>query len=201
MRYAFTVPAFALAGALVTTAQAPTVLLNETFDDNGRGWREQNSPVIQTEVSDGAFRMQSIIQRQQYVVQDVGLDPTADFDIECRVEIIGGNAEWPVGLLWGHENGANFLEYLIWMDGRLRIDRNSSNTSEELMSTIASADIATGQVTNTLKLSRRGGRLTFSLNGVEQGEIPFDIPIGPRVGFVVWNEIEVRFDDFVVTQY
>ena len=201
MRYAFTVPPLVLAGVLVATAQAPTVLLNETFDDNGRGWREQTGPVIQSEVIDGALRMQSIIQRQQYVVQDVGLDPTADFDIACSVETIGGDPEWPVGLLWGHENGANFLEYLIWMDGRLRIDRNSSNTSEELTPTIASPDIVTGEGTNTLELSRRGNRLTFSVNGVEQGEIPFDIAIGPRVGFVVWNEIEVRFDDLVVTQY
>lgn len=201
MRYASTIPSLALTGVLVAAAQAPTVLLNETFDDNGRGWREQTGPVIQTEVSDGALRMQSIIQRQQYVVHDVGLDPTADFDIACKIETIGGNAEWPVGLLWGHENGANFLEYLIWMDGRLRIDRNSSNTSEELTPTIESPDIATGEATNTLELSRRGDRLTFSVNGVEQGEIPFDIVIGPRVGFVVWNEIEVRFDDLVVTQY
>ena len=55
--------------------------------------------------------------------------------------------------------------------------------------------------TDELKLSRRGDRLQFFVNGARQGEIPLTGPIGPSVGFVVRNEIEVLFDDLVVTTY
>ena len=190
-----------LAFATVAVAQTATVLLHDTFDQNDGGWREQRTSWIRTQVSEGVLRVQTVVNRQQYVVRDVGLDPTANFDIECTVEILGGNEEWPYGLVWGYENRANFLEYLIWMDGRLRIDRNSSLATEELTDTIRSPDVETGPAANMLKLSRRGERLLFYVNGTQQGEIPFSAAIGSSVGFVIWAEIDARFDNLVVTQY
>ena len=63
------------------------------------------------------------------------------------------------------------------------------------------SDVNTGFASNSLKLSRRGERLEFYVNGAKQGEIPLTGPIGPSVGFVVWNEVDVAFDDLVVTRY
>jgi len=85
------------------------------------------------------------------------------------------------------------------MDGRFRITRNASLDTQLLVPETKTADLHTGFATNALKISRRGERLQFFVNGAWQGEIPLTGPIGPSVGFVVWNEIEVLFDDLVVT--
>ena len=61
--------------------------------------------------------------------------------------------------------------------------------------------LPTGFATNELKLSRRGDRLQAYINGKQQTDVPFTDRIGPSVGFVVWNEIEVLFDNLVVTGY
>ena len=87
------------------------------------------------------------------------------------------------------------------MDGRFRITRNASLDTQLLVPETKTVDLHTGFATNELKLSRRGERLQFFVNGAAQGEIPLTGPVGPSVGFVVWNEIEVLFDDLVVTTY
>ena len=110
-----------------------------------------------------------------------------------------GNPEWPVGLVWGYRNPANFLEFVVWPDGRLRITRNGSLETVTLVDETPSADLRTGFARNELRVSRRGDRLDYFVNGVRQGEIPFSDPVAPRVGFVVWNEVEAWFDDLMVT--
>ena len=179
----------------------PTVLLQETFDDNDAGWKEQRTSWIRTGVEDGVFRITTQVNLQQTVVRNVALPAMGDFDVECTVETRRGNPDWPFGLVWGYRNPGNFLEYVIWMDGRFRITRNASLDTQSLVPETETADLHTGPATNELKLSRRGDRLQFFINGVSQGEIAFTGPIGPSVGFVVWNEIEVVFDDLVVTTY
>ena len=179
----------------------PTVLFEETFDNNDTGWKEQRTSWIRTGVEDGVFRISTQVNLQQTVVRNVALPATGDFDIECTVETRRGNPEWPFGLVWGYRNPANFLEYVIWMDGRLRMTRNASLDTQSLVPETETADLHTGFATNELKLSRRGDRLEFFINEVSQGEIALTGPVGPSVGFVVWNEVEVVFDDLVVTSY
>ncbi len=179
----------------------PDVLLHETFDENDGGWKEQRTTWIRSAVQDGAFRITTQVHLQQYVVRNVGVPATGDFDIQCMVETRRGNPEWPFGLVWGYRNPAQFLEYVIWMDGRFRISRNASLETESLVEARATPDLNTGFAMNELKLSRRGDRLLFYINGTQQGEVPFTAAIGPSVGFVIWNEIDVLFDDLVVTRY
>ena len=199
-----------LAGAVLVVAVTspgwagqtePTVLLRETFDENDGGWKEQRTTWIRSAVQDGAFRISTQVQLQQYVVRNVEIPATGDFDIQCTVETRRGNPEWPVGLIWGYRNPANFFDSVIWMDGRFRINRNGSLGTESLVDETETPDINTGFATNELKLSRRGDRLEFSINGTPQVDLPFTEAIGPSVGFVIWNEIEVLFDDLVVTRY
>ena len=121
-----------IAGALLVAASTapvwagqgePTILLHETFDDNGAGWKEQQTTWIRSSVQDGVFRITTQVTLQQTVVRNVELPATGDVDVKCTVEVRRGNPEWPVGLVWGYRNPANFLEYVIWMDGRFRITR------------------------------------------------------------------------------
>ena len=177
----------------------PIVLLEERFDNNDAGWKQQQTSWIRSGVQDGVFRITTSVNLQQTVVRNVGLPAEGDFDIECTVEKRRGNPEWPVGLVWGYRNPANFFEYVIWMDGRFRITRNASLDTVSLVPETETTDLHTGFGTNQLKLSRRGDRVQFSINGVQQGEVTLSGPIGPSVGFVVWNEIEVLFDDLIVT--
>ena len=130
----------------------PTVLLQETFDDNDAGWKEQRTSWIRTGVEDGVFRISTQVNLQQTVVRNVAWPATGDFDIACTVETRRGNPEWPFGLVWGYRNPANFLEYVIWMDGRLRITRSASLDTQSLVPETETADLHTGFATNELKL-------------------------------------------------
>ena len=188
-------------GAATALQPEPKVLLHETFDQNDGGWKEQQTSWMRSEVTDGKLFISSNRELQQYLLRDVGLSPTGDFDIECTVETRRGNPVDPIGLVWGYTNTARFLEYLIWMDGHFLISRNGSPRTEDLVEITESPDLNTGFAVNTLKLSRRGERLLFFINGRQQGEIPFTMAVGPRVGFVIWNEVRAYFDDLIVTQY
>ena len=193
--------ALLLVGSVAALAgqENATVLLAERFDNNDTGWKQQQTSWIRGGVEDGVFRITTQVNLQQTVVRNVELPAEGDFDIECTVETRRGNPEWPFGLVWGYRNPANFFEYVIWMDGRLRMTRNASLDTESLVAETVSADLHTGFATNALKLSRRGDRVRFYVNGAQQGEVALRGPIGPSVGFVVWNEIDVSFDDLVVT--
>ena len=199
-----------IAGALLVVAVTspgwagqgePTELLHETFDENDGGWKEQRTTWIRSGVQEGAFRVTTQVHLQQYVIRNVDLPATGDFDIQCTLETRRGNPEWPVGLIWGFRNPGNFFESVIWMDGRFRINRNGSLETASLIDETPTPNINTGFATNELKLSRRGDRLEFYINGRPQADVPFTEAIGPSVGFVIWNEIEVLFDDLVVTRY
>ena len=78
-------------------------------------------------------------------------------------------------------------------------DGPASLSTESLVAETRSPDLNTGFAANDLKLSRRGDQVQFYVNGVRQGALTLSGPIGPSAGFVVWNEVEVRFDDLVVT--
>ncbi len=179
----------------------PTVLLHETFDDNDGDWKEERAPWISVAVEGGQLRVGTQVTQQQTIVKDVGLPPTGDWDIACAVETHSGDPDWPFGLVWGYENRSKFFEYLIWMDGRVAIDRNGALETVQLAAPTRTPDLNTGAAKNELKLSRRGERLLYYINGRHQGDIPLTEAIGPSVGFVIWAEIEASFDDLVVTRY
>ena len=128
-----------LATALAGQEKA-TVLLAERFDNNDTGWKQQQTSWIRSGVEDGVFRISTQVNLQQTVVRNVALPAEGDFDIECTVETRRGNPEWPFGLVWGYRNPANFFEYVIWMDGRLRMTRNASLDTESLVAEIPSEE-------------------------------------------------------------
>ena len=71
----------------------PTILLHETFDDNGAGWKEQQTTWIRSSVQDGVFRITTQVTLQQTVVRNVELPATGDVDVECTVEARRGNPD------------------------------------------------------------------------------------------------------------
>jgi hypothetical protein len=183
------------------TRREARILLRETFDQNDGGWKEQQTSWINTHVRDGKYRFSANVTLQQHVVRDVRLPRTGDFDIELTAETRRGAEDAPFGLVFGYERPSYFFEYLIWMDGRARLQRNAGLDLVELTEAAPTPDLNTGFATNALKIARRGQSLLYYINGKQQGEIPFPWEIGPRIGFVIWNWIEVHFDDVVVTAY
>jgi len=179
----------------------PRVLLHDTFEKNDGGWKEQQTSWINTHVREGKYGFSANVTLQQHVVRDVGLPRSGDFDIEFTADTRRGAEDAPFGLVFGYERPSYFFEYLIWMDGRVRLQRNAGLDLVELTEATRAPELNTGFATNILKISRRGDRLLYYINGKQQGEIPFTWQIGPRIGFVIWNWIEVYFDELVVTAY
>jgi uncharacterized protein YjbI with pentapeptide repeats len=177
-----------------------TVILSEAFDDDRNNW-----PVVSDEgrtfaLSGGSYSMASKTGSQSSSTIPIRMIDNSDFQIRCRVRKRSGVDNYFFGLLWRMRDDNNFDVLSITGEGQAAVARRRQGQFVDLIDNGVVRDFVNrGNTVNELLIRKEGTRIRFFVNNHQVHEMDYETFDGGRIGFVVYNTIEVEFDDLVVT--
>jgi len=102
--------------------------------------------------------------------------------------------------VWGKRDDNNFLDFAIrGLGGILIASRQDGHFEDYVDVALLNSHVRRGNATNLLVVRKEGQRIRFLVNGYQVHEMPPRPFFGSGVGFMVFNNLNVDFDDLVVT--
>jgi hypothetical protein len=177
-----------------------TVLLSEDFRDNRNLWPEVSDAYRRFSLSDGRYTMSSKTDEGHIASIPVDINQESDFQIRCRVTKRSGDDGFGFGLVWGKRDDNNFLDFAIRGRGSILIaSRQNGQFEDHVDVKLLNEHVLPGNMTNRLVVRKEGQRIRFFVNGYQVHEMPPRSFFGNGVGFMIFNNLNVDFDDLVVT--
>lgn len=196
--------------ATATSIIAPTVILDENFDNNNNKWTVWDNEGSGASFYNGYYRF-NIKQSNNYAswlnVPGLAADQAKDFTIETRVFLHTterGNPNDSYWLLWGVGNNCkDFYAFGIYPDGRFQFGKLVANSWNGMAGAIRSAVIDTGILkANILRVEKRNQELFFYINRQKVYQAKFEsFPAGfTGVGYQFNNKKLVDVDYLYIFQ-
>lgn len=176
------------------------VLFREHFDDNRNQWKTSNDPLAPSLVVDGVYKFGSRMNARNIATVPVAFDPGRDFEIRCTVRKTRGLNGYFYGLIWGFRDENHFFNLAITASGHVAVTKIENGFTDYMNTAPENPHVHQGDDINRLKIQRRGGQLRFMVNDHLVHEMPFVPFFGDRLGFIVWQDIHLTFDDLEVEQ-
>jgi hypothetical protein len=183
-----------------------TVLFSDDFSDEESGWGSFGDRDTYKDYIDGEYLIR-IIDTQYVDWANPGLE-FGDVQIEVDAYLVEGPVENGYGLLCAYENSDNFINATISSDGYYEIWEFSFGEWEKLSEEqSANTNIIRGAIgeVNHIRLDCIGNNIILFVNDVELTSVQLDRKLRPGdVGIYAEGfeegPLEIRFDNFVVTQ-
>lgn len=207
--FSITLLVLALAALACKAVTGPPVfggrtLFRDDFSDPSSGWNRVTAPKGETDYADGMYRI---------LVDDINIDiwsnPGLDLS-DARIEVdafkVDGSRNNRFGIICRAESRTQFYTLIISSDGYYGIgyvdgERFSLLGMDSLQPTDA---IHPGSALNHLRADCIGQTLTLYVNGVKLAEVEDDRFATGDVGLIAGSYtdagVDIRFDDFVVSQ-
>ncbi len=194
----------ALAGCLPGT-QGNKVLFQDDFSDPGSGWITLRKDNQVMDYQDGSFRF--VISQPEYDYWSVPQLHFTDTHIEVDAIKVSGSDDNDFGILCRYLDNNNFYGFLISSDGYYGISQRK-NGDHRIISPegkmLFSDQIHKGAATNRISADCIGSRLALYVNGSKLVEIENSDfssgDVGLLAGTLSSPQVEIRFDNFVVTK-
>lgn len=177
------------------------VIFHETFDNNNRRWPLfANSAEARAEIKDGSFLLGSRANEWYFCTTPMSLNQNDDFEIQCTVKKLRGVDNHFFGLIWGLKDYSNFYNLALTGDGRVAVTKKEKDGFFNFNDTSTPNPAVNRQnAINKLRIKKEGSQLKLFVNDHAVHEMPFQSFFGSYIGFLVYNEIQLAFDDLVVT--
>jgi hypothetical protein len=187
--------------AVILSDQAGQIIFEERFDESSSYWPGFFVDAeARAEIREGHLLLGSRAGEWYFQVVPVALNQNDDFKIECTAQKLAGADNSLYGLIWGMKDSDNFFTLVISGDGRFVVSKKEvGKVADYLQSFFVSPHIKRHNSINTLAVEKRGDRLGLYINGHSVFTIQFEPFFGQYVGFVVYNSIQLAFDDLTVT--
>lgn len=197
----FAITAMLLIGNGVAQEDLSRVILNEPFDNNNRRWPLfANNAEARAEIKGGSFLLGSRANEWYFCTTPLSLNQQDDFEIQCTVKKLRGVDDHFFGLIWGLKDYGNFYNLTLTGDGRIAVTKKENDGFFNFNDPSTPNPVVSRQnAVNKLRIKKEGNRLKFFVNDHAVHEMPFQSFFGPYIGFLVYNEIQLAFDDLVVT--
>jgi hypothetical protein len=173
-----------------------TILLDESFADNSRGWTQQIDSVTNT-VSNGFLNIKNIGKTINYYIGTKSLISkyAGNYMISTDYKIISGTA--PFGFTFGNKDGNNFYRLLVYPSGSLLISQKLNG----VYTTILNESTSTIKSENSVNLVKSDTNCVVYINGHKVGIFDFPTPFGPYVGFYSCPQSDVSVDYLKINQF
>lgn len=195
-------------------AQAPVLLLDETFDDNRRGWETTPIAAVVRRLEGGAYCFRSSSGGATFM-QPQGLTASRDFDLEADIRPSGGLL---AGLIWGaddltngddgvrdeyhHRYHALLLDDAGQRGGVARRLHGQLSFAQPLQALPKGGRPGSA---HTLRVERRGLTMRALIDGAEiwtaTATNPADLLAEPLLGFYLEGAGEVRVERLRAWEY
>ncbi|MEQ9303766.1 MAG: caspase family protein, partial [Marinoscillum sp.] len=173
--------------------------MSESFNNNQNNWLVGDRARTNAQIVNGKFYLESKRAGYNYSrrTEEGYLRSGQDYEITIQIRQVKGTNTRGYGLEWGGNSLDNsFYEFWLRSDGFFSIDRfdDSSRSFHDYVPWTYSAAISTNDF-NTLKVSKNGDQMTFSINGVQVHQMNAPPILGSEVGFIAppLGAIEVEF--------
>ncbi|MBD0255653.1 MAG: hypothetical protein ICV83_08025 [Cytophagales bacterium] len=168
-----------------------TILLNEEFNTNARGWRHvTSSPDYETTVLGGQLNLFTRYTPQQNTISFPELKSTDDFEIEASIKIDYTLSDDGCLLLWGGSTTAARRWTYLQVD-----DEDDRLVAGNWQATFASYRFGyrTDEF-NTYTVRKVKSTYYYFMNGTYLGKVPF-VPLdGPVIGFEASDFTDMSVD-------
>jgi hypothetical protein len=180
-------------------AQRMPVVFHDDFSDNFNRWPERDDTVGYASLGGNSYVLQARTGSSYSVWKTVPLDPSQDFDIECRVEKISGVDDGAYGLEWGDKPDTSFA-FMAYGDGAYEFDRNIDGHWSNLYGSKSSSHVNQGNSVNELDVTRTGDQYLLFVNGACVDSADFVDFASSHVGFFAADSMRIAFEEITVRQ-
>lgn len=179
----------------VILAQEIPVFVDE-FDDNRHQWPEVDTRTRRTWFEEGHYLIQIRSNALNFAFfQAVNLEPDADFDLEVALLQETGDKNMGLGLVWGAEpDERDLFTFLISTNGQYTILRKLRHAYSHIKRWTESPLVGKPKTWNIIRVSRRGDRLHFYLNGQKVYAYAAEAWRGDYIGLLLHGDMRVRVD-------
>lgn len=179
-----------------------STVFEERFNDNSREWDTLDEDSLETSVAKGVLRYERTAtggSRMDW--KDVDIDWSQDWSVSLRLNIAGGTTEHGSGIVWGTQNVKNYYGFVITHDGYFQFYRYNEGEFTPYEKWKQSNAVKGPGSWNTLRVTKQGDAVSMYVNDTWIAGYLHSYYrwFGNRVGMVVHRNLDVSFDDLVVT--
>lgn len=179
------------------------VILQDDFTANVNGWVEVADARAQASIGGGQFKMEHRRAEgvQVFLADPLPLDLAQDFEVSTQlVQNLGGQNDG-YGLVCGATDENNYISFTINAAGQYRIIQYKGGNLTELRAfTQAKSPIQPVGKKNRLGVRKKSSLLSFYLNDRFVYSMPYQGYGGARVGYVLYNKMEIAATELTVRQ-
>jgi serine/threonine protein kinase len=184
--------------------EAAVPLLSDNFSQPAHGWPQSSGEEASYSYQDGAYRF--VVRRNDTLYWVTPDDSFADASISVTTTLVSGGDESYYGLLCRLQGNQEFYYMVIRTDGRFTMGRYRDGEFLTLLpgGWTTNPAIHAGNAQNQLRVDCSGEQLRFYANGellaeARDGNLESGKP-GLAAAAIGSGELDVRFDDFLVTK-
>lgn len=168
---------------------------SDQFTTNINTWSEISDEKRAFKVKNGKYYLKHKRDKKGWAVYKTKyIDTSRDFEIETKIDKIGGVTNYAYGLLWGRKENNDFRFY-ISSGGYYKISRMVNSKEEVITKWETTSHINTGNLkSNTLKIKKEGTHYKFYINGNYITQTDYEPFYGNDLGFVLYDKQEIAVD-------
>jgi hypothetical protein len=183
-------------GAVATDEK---VLLADHFDDNHNNWYISSDRAAPAGLEQGRYKLGSKRNEWRFTTIPAPLEPSQPFRISVKVTKVRGDDDYFYGLMWGARDSEHFYNLAITSSGHVAVTvKNDGQFTNFNDPGFVNPHVKQGNATNVLTVARVDDDLRFQVNGETVHEMPFQPFFAGYVGFLVYQDVHVAFDDLEV---
>jgi len=166
----------------------------DDFNDNRFGWSNWND-YTNGKVENGHYYLESLNEKSQIAVRDIGISQDGDFEIETSIKFVRGDASTANFLQWGRKGLYESLRFDIGFtgSGKYTIDKYNGSDWEDFVAFTASSALKNSDY-NKLTVRKIGSKYYFYINEVFVHTMSFQPFYGSFIGFSVAGKSIVYVD-------
>lgn len=176
-------------------------ILEERFDNNDNHWAVFSKDTeSRAEVNKGYYILGSKIDEHNISTVPVTLNQNSDFQIQCTMKKLSGVDNYFYGLIWGYKDSDNFFNLDITGDGRIAVTKKENGKFFDYLAHPTNSQyVIQGNATNVLRIKKERNQFEFFINDHLVHKMPHERFFGQSIGFIIYNSMQVAFDDLIVT--
>jgi hypothetical protein len=177
-----------------------SIIFEERFNDNKLGWYTASGSNSIASITDNSYLFELKTAGWIFGTRPIAIDESEDFVIEAAVKKKSGEDNNGYGLIWGLNDTDNFYTFLLFGDSSFGVYNKKSGKYIDVISKSVTNSINKMNLINKLKIEKKADKLRFYINSAFVGSADFEEFYGNWLGFVVYEQKTVAFDDLVITQ-
>lgn len=181
------------------TVSAQSYQLEDKFDDNSNGWTEIVSKDGESIVKDGVLRLKGKKENsffESHFFSDI--DITKNFEVKCEVKVKEINDDSHFGMILDYIDDGNYIAFIVY-EGNARLLRFKEGKG---IGTINNNIKLKSKKKATVELSVKSSyqKVIFEVNGMKALEARYLPLTSNGIGFYVFGEQTLEFDNLKITQ-